>query len=100
MSRIYYSICMYKPPAANFFTCTFFAENLLLFKNRRNQTMTEKEKRDQGLLYDANNDKELLNERQKCKQQCCEYNRLPYEQTEERKALLAKILGKAGKIAS
>lgn len=62
--------------------------------------MTEKEKRDQGLLYDANNDKELLNERQKCKQQCCEYNRLPYEQTEERKALLAKILGKAGKIAS
>lgn len=58
--------------------------------------MTEKEKAQAGLLYDGNYDKELLNDRIRCKDMCAEYNRLMPSQTEERKALLKKLLGKTG----
>ena len=36
--------------------------------------MTEKEKMLAGILYDANNDKNLLKERMLCKDICFEYN--------------------------
>ena len=50
--------------------------------------MNEKEKMLNGLLYDANYDKLLFEERIKCKSLCYKYNNLPPEKTEERKALL------------
>lgn len=56
--------------------------------------MTEREKRDAGMLYDANYDEELLNEMGKCKDLCFEYNALRPTQIEERKSLLKNILGK------
>lgn len=37
---------------------------------------TEKEKVIQGLLYDANNDKQLLKERETCKDLCFQYNQI------------------------
>ena len=55
--------------------------------------MNEKEKMLKGLVYDANNDKSLIEERTKCKKLCHEYNLLSPEKTEERKALLKEILG-------
>ncbi|MGN0154228.1 MAG: sugar O-acetyltransferase, partial [Lachnospiraceae bacterium] len=58
--------------------------------------MTEKEKVQAGMLYDANYDEELAKERLVCKDLCYEYNRLRPSETEERKILLKKILGKTG----
>lgn len=55
--------------------------------------MNEKEKMLNGLLYDANYDKLLFEERIKCKSLCYKYNNLPPEKTEERKALLKQLLG-------
>ena len=43
--------------------------------------MTEKEKCQLGLLYDANYDEELLRERAECKDLCYEYNQLRPSQT-------------------
>lgn len=57
--------------------------------------MTEKEKAQAGLLYKSNGE-ELKSELMRCKNLCAEYNRLMPSQTEERKALLKKILGKTG----
>ena len=58
--------------------------------------MTEKEKMLKGLLYDANNDHELIKERNLCKELCVEYNNLSYSDEQQKKALLKKILGKIG----
>lgn len=58
--------------------------------------MSEKEKMLNGLLYNAVNDKELADERIKCKCLCKQYNDLSPDKTEERKELLKKILGKTG----
>lgn len=58
--------------------------------------MTEKEKMLDGQLYDANYDNELVNERQKCKNLCHEYNSLSPDKIEDRKNLLKQILGKTG----
>ena len=58
--------------------------------------MNEKEKMLKGLLYDANYDKELADERIRCKCLCKQYNDLSPDKIEERKALLKKILGKTG----
>lgn len=55
--------------------------------------MTEKEKMLKGLIYDANYDKDLIEERRKCKELCYDYNNLRPSQNEERTALLKKILG-------
>ena len=59
--------------------------------------MNEKEKMLNGLLYDANYDKELADERIRCKCLCKKYNDLSPDKAEERKELLREILGKTGK---
>ncbi|WP_294329075.1 sugar O-acetyltransferase [uncultured Chryseobacterium sp.] len=55
--------------------------------------MTEKEKCKAGLLYDANYDPELTQERIACKDLCLEYYGLKNSDTEGRKQLLKRILG-------
>ncbi len=59
--------------------------------------MTEREKRDAGLIYDANSDEELKRELDACKDKCFEYNNLKPSQREEKKCLMRKILGKTKK---
>lgn len=59
--------------------------------------MTEKEKMLQGLLYDANYDSELINQRHRCKDLCFEFNHLKPSDTENQLSVLSKILGKAEK---
>lgn len=46
-----------------------------------------------GMIYDANNDSDLISERLECKELCRDYNELRPRQTEERDNLLRKILG-------
>ncbi len=58
---------------------------------------TEKEKAQEGLLYDANYDAELLAERAACKEICFAYNHLPPSKSEERDKLLRGLLGKTGR---
>lgn len=58
--------------------------------------MTEKEKCQQGLLYDANYDPELLADRDKAKEVLYDYNRLRPSQKEEKVRLLKSFLGKTG----
>ena len=55
--------------------------------------MTEKEKCQQGLFYDANYDPELLAERQACCEALYDFNALRPSQEAERKELLRKSLG-------
>lgn len=57
---------------------------------------SEKEKMQEGVLYDANNDLELISERQACKELCHEYNLLSPSQIERRKELLRRLLGRTG----
>lgn len=59
--------------------------------------MTEKEKMQAGLLYDANNDATLIAERNACQDLCHQYNQLSPLYTAERDALLRRLLGRAGK---
>lgn len=58
-----------------------------------NSIMTEKEKCSQGLLYNANYDQELIDERTACKDLCLEYNQLKNSDNQARTALIKKILG-------
>lgn len=58
---------------------------------------TEKEKMLKGALYDANNDGELIAERQKCKDLCYEYNQLRPSQMAEREDILRHLIGRMGK---
>lgn len=58
--------------------------------------MTEKEKCGVGMLYDANNDEELIAERQVCKEMCYDYNQVRPTDLKRREALLRKLLGKTG----
>lgn len=58
--------------------------------------MTEKEKCTQGLLYNANYDQELINERISAKDLCHEYNHLKNSDVAGRETLLKKMLGKTG----
>lgn len=55
--------------------------------------MTEKEKMIAGMIYDANNDPDLISERLECKELCRDYNELRPRQIKERDKLLRKILG-------
>lgn len=57
--------------------------------------MTEKEKCEQGLLYNANYDEQLIRERMAVKDLCQEYNLLKNSDTEGRNILIKKILGTA-----
>ena len=59
--------------------------------------MTEKEKMLAHKMYDANYDKELLEDRRKIKELCYDYNQLRPSDESGRQALLKKILGKTGK---
>lgn len=58
--------------------------------------MAEKDKMRAGMMYDANNDRELIAERLECKELCRDYNDLRPRETEAREALLRKILGGTG----
>ena len=58
--------------------------------------MTELEKMQQGLLYDANNDPDLIAQRLRCKDLCFALNQLKPSQVAEQEALLRQILGKTG----
>lgn len=58
---------------------------------------SEKEKCRQGKLYDANYDKELIAERQICKDICHEYNHLLPSDLNRRKEILVRLLGKTGR---
>lgn len=49
-----------------------------------------------GVLYDANNDVELIEERQRCKQLCYEYNRLSPLCMEDREKIMRRLLGRTG----
>lgn len=60
--------------------------------------MTEKEKRDAGMLYDANYDPSLGEELNACKDKCHQYNGIKPSALEERRQLLAEILGSVGSI--
>lgn len=59
--------------------------------------MTEKEKAAEGLLYDANYDTALIEERIVCKSICYEYNQLHPAKLEHRKEIIRKLFGKTGK---
>ena len=56
--------------------------------------MNEKEKMLAGILYDANNDKNLLKERMLCKDICFEYNNVKPSDTKTQELLIKKLLGK------
>ena len=58
--------------------------------------MTEKEKRDQGLLY-LSMDEQLTAERQRAKSLIFQFNNLPPTEVEAKKALLRELFGKTGK---
>ena len=55
--------------------------------------MTEKEKMQRQMLYDAN-DKELMTERNKAKDLCYEYNRLRPSDEENQQGIMKRLLGK------
>ena len=57
--------------------------------------MIEKEKMLSSELYNAE-DKNLKNERIKCKLLCQKYNNFDYDKFEEKKSLIKQILGKTG----
>lgn len=59
--------------------------------------MTEKEKRDNGFLYNANYDEEILSEISSCNDLCFEFNQLKPSNREAQYLLLKKIFGKVGK---
>ena len=56
--------------------------------------MTEKEKMLEGILYDANYDKNLIQERYETKDKCFTYNNLKPSDLENRKNVMKTILGK------
>lgn len=58
--------------------------------------MTEKEKMAKQMLYDANYDETLLQERTAAKELCHDYNHLRPSQTAEQEMLLRRLLGKTG----
>jgi maltose O-acetyltransferase len=54
--------------------------------------MTEKEKSKRGLLYNANFDEELIEERAFCKDLCHQYNEIKYSDAEKRNEVIKKII--------
>lgn len=59
--------------------------------------MTEKEKAEAGLLYDANYNEEMLARRMEAAEMCHDYNLLRPSQREEQDKILTKLLGRKGK---
>ncbi|TWV12464.1 sugar O-acetyltransferase [Bacteroidaceae bacterium HV4-6-C5C] len=60
------------------------------------RSMTEKEKAASGEPYNANYDRELVEERARCKSICFEYNHTPPSNGERRNAIISKLFGKVG----
>lgn len=58
--------------------------------------MTEKEKMLSSLIYDANNDKELTEERLAAKELCYDFNNLRPSDTAGQQAIMRRLLGKIG----
>lgn len=58
------------------------------------EKMTEKEKMLAGMLYDADHNEELVQERIHAKDLCYDFNQLRPSQTEEQKEVMKKLLGK------
>ena len=58
--------------------------------------MTEREKMQHGLLYDANYDAELLAERARCKDLCFAYNQLQPSLVAQQEEIIRRLLGKTG----
>lgn len=56
--------------------------------------MTEKEKMQHQLLYDANNDKDLIEERKVAKDLCYEFNNLRPSDTAAQQKIMRRLLGK------
>jgi acetyltransferase-like isoleucine patch superfamily enzyme len=59
--------------------------------------MNEKEKSAKGLLYDANYDETLIEERQQCKDVLYAHNHLLPSKLEERQTIIRQLLGKTAK---
>ncbi len=57
--------------------------------------MSEKEKMLKEMMYDANNDPELLKERMNAKELCFEFNNLNPKEEDKQKEILKKLLGKS-----
>ena len=62
--------------------------------------MTEKQKRDAGMLYNPNTDKELGLEIFDCKEKCDQYNKLPITDVAAHEKLLKEIVGFCGQNAT
>lgn len=58
--------------------------------------MTEWEKAQNGYLYDANYDKEIIEARTRCADLCYEFNNCRPSDTEKQQKLLGQILGRMG----
>ncbi len=56
--------------------------------------MKEKEKKELQMLYDANYDIELMNERRKAKDLCYEFNNIKPSDIDRQKEVLNKLIGK------
>ncbi len=56
--------------------------------------MTEKEKMQRQMLYNANHDEELLNERKRAKELCFDYNSLRPSDEKGQRELMRQLLGK------
>lgn len=57
------------------------------------KSMTEWEKAKQGYLYDANNDKEIIEARNKCADLCYEYNMYRPSDTNAREKIIKEMFG-------
>ncbi|MEW4372357.1 sugar O-acetyltransferase [Paenibacillus kandeliae] len=58
--------------------------------------LTEKEKAQRGLLYDNNNDPQLVAERQQAKEQCYDYNQLRPSMVKEREDIIRQLFAQTG----
>lgn len=59
--------------------------------------MTEKEKMLHQMIYDANNDKNLIAEHLRAKDLCYDFNRLRPSDVEQQTAIIHNLFGKTGK---
>ena len=81
------------------FDYCIFCINILPCKGKSNIwlfMLSEKDKCRAGELYDANHDRQLIEERLRCKRLCFEYNRLDPGMAERREEMLRGLLGKTG----
>lgn len=70
--------------------------NFMLKFKQEGICMTEKEKCQNGLLYDANYDEEMKAERTKAKLLCQKYNNCSYDDFENRTKIIKELFNKTG----